>query len=486
VASYNPRTGVFRDYGNLYDQNWKQYPRSIATDDQGWVYFGVGSTSSQIVVLDPESGKAVPVLAESERGKAHAHVYRDLDGKVYGISVPGSGDDWYEFHGGRWKKIGRHERQNPKPIIQSHQGLFHQDFPDGKRLERCDLLERVLVTEDPKTSVRKEVRFDYTSEGAHIMGVATAPDGTICGGTAFPMRFFSYDPRADAWTNREAYEQFNTVARECDRFFVGGYGGGFLLEWDPSRPWVDTERGRLDSNPRYLTQCAPVINRPHDLLAHSDGRTVVLAGTPGYGRTGGGLLIWDRQTEAGTVIGHEDLIPEHSAMSLTELPGNRLLVGTTTSPGSGGEKKAAEAELYIFDLGTRAVEWRAAVFPGAQDYTDLCPGPRGLVYGFVDRKRFFVFDPARRAAVHEQDTGSTFGPTTSQQGNRVFVHAPEGRTLVLFARGIAEIDPAGFGLTMLAVSPVPIGLGGDFLDGRVYFGHGSHVYSYGLPGRSSA
>ena len=33
---------------------------------------------------------------------------------------------------------------------------------------------------------------------------------------------------------------------------------------------------------------------------------------------------------------------------------------------------------------------------------------------------------------------------------------------------------------MLAESPVPIGSGGDYLDGRIYFASGSHVYSYGV------
>ena len=81
------------------------------------------------------------------------------------------------------------------------------------------------------------------------MGVAAAPDGTICGGTAFPMRFFSFDPRKDKLVNREAYGQWNTVARQGDRFFVGGYGHGFLLEWDPARPWVDTVKDKTGLQP---------------------------------------------------------------------------------------------------------------------------------------------------------------------------------------------------------------------------------------------
>ena len=107
------------------------------------------------------------------------------------------------------------------------------------------------------------------------------------------MRFFSYDPAADSWVNRASYGQWNTVARQGDRFFVGGYGGGFLLEWDPAQEWVATEKGKEGCNPQWHTQCTPPIHRPHDLLAHPDGKTLVLAGTPGYGYTGGGLLFWD-------------------------------------------------------------------------------------------------------------------------------------------------------------------------------------------------
>jgi hypothetical protein len=33
---------------------------------------------------------------------------------------------------------------------------------------------------------------------------------------------------------------------------------------------------------------------------------------------------------------------------------------------------------------------------------------------------------------------------------------------------------------MLAESPLPVGPGGDILDGRIYFASGSHLYSYGL------
>ncbi|MCK5806461.1 MAG: hypothetical protein KAI66_26755, partial [Lentisphaeria bacterium] len=498
----------------------------------------------------------------------------------------------------------------------------------------------------------------------------------------FPMRFFSYNPKADEWINRAAYGQWNTVAKQGTHFFAGGYGHGFLLDWDPSKPWVRTVagghatetigwgysdpnyyhfRGMMDevriynrvlnasemedmptdglvaqwrfdkgegtlaedasgnknhgqirgakwmdgrsgkvleldgvedvvvipdspslhlqdavtisawvhpapphqhgyggiinniaghrnsrllimnngstlaqvaidgkaqdvagprvknnawnhvvyiydgaheywvvngvqgkkfpktgtmhviSNPRFLAQSHPDINRPHDLLAHPDGHTLVLAGTPGYGYTGGGLLFWDRSTNSSVLRTHQELLPEQATQSLAALPDGKIIGGSTTSPGTGGEKKAKQAELYILDLETKKIEWHEPVFPGTQGYTDLCPGPRGLIYGVADRKTFFVFDPKTRKVVYEKDTTATLGATTSQQGPRVFVRTPENRVFMLFVKGIAQVDPDTFEIGMEAVSPVSIGPGGTYLDGRIYFGSSSHLYSWQIP-----
>ncbi|MBI3987150.1 MAG: hypothetical protein HY343_09530 [Lentisphaerae bacterium] len=481
VVCFDPANGQFRDYGHLYSQNWPQYQRSVAADDAGWIYFAVGNTSGQIIVLDPAGGEARPVLAEAERLQGTAFVYRDENGKVYGQAVQEKDADWYEFHKGEARKIGRHATQRPKAFVASSQALFHRAFPDGSRLVTCDLIERLLTVEDPAKGQTRELHFDYTSEGAHLMGVACAPDGTICGGTAFPMRFFRYAPKTDAWTNHACYGQCNTVARQGDRFFVGGYTAGFLLEWDPARPWVATEKGRADSNPRFLTECTPDINRPHTLLAHPDGRTLIMAGTPDYGYTGGGLLFWDRATGTRTLLRHTEILPDHSTMSLAALPGGKLLGGSTTEAGTGGEQKAKQAELYILDLATRRIEWHEPVLPGVQSYMDLCLASDGRVYGLADYNRFFAFDPVRRKILHETNT-DVFGGIVYQQGHRKFVSGPGGAIYVLFKKYIARVEPATFALVPVAESPVPIAFGGDFLDGRIYFGSGSHLYSCQLPG----
>ena len=486
VACYDPARDSFRDYGSVYEQNWPQYQRSVAADDTGWIYFAVGNTASQIVALDPVSGVAEPILSEDQRRQGTASVYRDRDGAVYGLPMAGEedGDTWLRLYAGKGHSAGAHSERRPKPIITESQALFHRDFPDGSRLIECDTVEKRLVV-DGADGQRRELDFDYTSEGAHLMGLAAASDGTICGGTAFPMRFFCYDPRADEWTNRASFGQWNTVRAHGDRFFVGGYTGGFLLEWDPANGWEETTKeGGAAQNPRWWRETAQTINRPHCLRVTAEGRHVLLGGTPGYGYTGGGLLIWDRQAQTGTLLKDTDLVAEQSPMSLLELPDGDVLVGTTVAPGTGGEQKASLAQMYLLEINSHAVTWQAPVLADAASYDDLHSGPEGLVFGFADSHRFFVFDSKARQLVYEQDVSARLGSTNAQQGPRIFVPGPAGEVFALFQQGIVQVLDDGkdasprFRLEWVAESPVPIGAGGDLLDGRIYFSSGSHLYSW--------
>lgn len=478
VVSFNPETREFKDYGEVYKQNWAQYPSSVAADDAGWIYFGLGYTSSQIIAFDKTTGTAKPILAESERQKGHGYVYRDVDGKVYGQALKGAAGDWIELYKGRARKIGVHEPR-PKTVYVAGR-LLHQPTPDDAKIT-CDLVRRRLVVEGPEPGSRKELPFDYETDGAIIMGEIVAPDGTISGGTAFPMHLFSLDVKKDALTNRPAYGQWNIVLADKGSLFVGAYGGGHLLEWQPAKPWVDTDPAKSGGNPAHLAAADPQINRPSRLLATPDGRTVIMSGTPAYGSTGGGLLFWDRIKSAPTVMGDADLIPDQSTLGMISLPGGRMLAGTTTAAGTGGEKKATEALLYIMDVAGRRIEWRAAVLPGVQEYTDLIAGPKGLVYGIADRKVFFIFDPDKRSVAAKQEVGPELGLAAYHQGPRVFVADPGGTVYAIFSKGIARVDRKAGALELIAPSPVDIDTGGAHLDGRVYFSSGSHLYSCEIP-----
>jgi hypothetical protein len=486
LVSFDPRTRSLEDYGHLNQERWAQYPRFIACDDSGWVYFALGFTRSHILAFDPANKHCKPMTAEAERKPGMAEVFRATDGRVYGRASQEEDASWYRFYQGQAESLGKLPKEvRPQSFIAGSQGLFHREFPDGTRIRDLDLTSRILSIEDPKTGVVKTVSFHYSSEGAHIMGVGTAPNGTLCGGTAFPFFFFSFDPQTGQWIRKPCYGQWNTVAAQGDQFFVGGYGRGFLLEWDPSKQWRPTVEGDLTSNPRLLAAAYPHINRPHDLLAYPDGNTLILAGTPAYGRTGGGLLIWDRKTKEAVVLPHTELLLNHSTMSLAPLPEGKVAGGTTVAPGTGGEQKVDQAELFILDLKNKKIVWHAAIFPGVKEYSDLYYDSRtGRLLGIADRVRFFVFDPQERVVLRDRILGPELGPTVSHQGPRAFVSTADGSLYLLLTRGIATVDLEMMDVGLLARSPVPITAGGDYANGRLFFASGSHLWSFQLSPKS--
>lgn len=481
LASFDPESRQFTDYGFVHKENWLQYQRSIAADDRGWIYFAVGYTSSQIVCFNPATREAGVVFGEQDRKQGSAFLYRNKDGKVYGKSLEAGEDGWLALYEGKITPVAQHTR-NPVKYIADSQNLFHREFKSGKVIKDLDLTDNTLTISDPVAGSTKEVKFSYTSDGAIVMGVALGPDGTICGGTAFPMRQFSFDPASGRWQNYEAHGQFNTLESDGKDLYVGGYPGGFLLRWDPAAAHVKTQKEQPGGNPVYLGEAKPDVYRPFRILIHPNGRDVIFSGSPAYGLTGGGMAFWDKKSGKLEVLTDRQLIPDQSTQSLAALENGFLLGGTTTTPGSGGEKKANEALLYLLEEKTRKIVWKEALIPGVQGYNDLLRLPDGKIAGFADRKYFFVFDPEKRSLVKKADIEKEpdLGKTVLEQGPRIFVRGAKKNIYIILNKGIARLDTRTYEITLLAESPQPIRAGGAYVDNTIYFVCESHLWSYRL------
>lgn len=489
VLSYNPETGQARNYGPVYEHPSTMYPRYVAADDSGWVYLGVGLAAGQIIMLNAETGEHEPVIPRDEVvGRGRVRVYPDVNGKVYGYAPDpdGEGNQWYELYEGQTTKLEEEPDLERREIITGSQGLKHRQLPNGERVKNLDLVHGRLIVEDPETDETREMEFQLNAEGGAGMGLIATPDGQLVGGTYIPHRSFSYDPAEDEWTRRDCYGQWNTLTVTDNAVYIGCYTEGVLLEWELDDEWVNTTRDNPDSNPQYLqqTRAHPDIGRPYSVVASPDGRTIILAGFPGYGSTGGGLVFFDRETREAEILTHEDLVEWHSTLSLLPLPGGKLLGGTTPLASNGGVQKAeGPSELYILDMDSKQVEWHQAPIEGIERYDDLIMGPDGLVFGTADRGLFFVFDPVKRKIVHQEDLRERFGSTVYQQGPQIFVPTPDGRIYMLFGKGIVQLDPETYETTMVAEAPGNLGNGGAYVDGRLYFGgsHGAHLWSWEVP-----
>lgn len=479
VVGYNPATGEFTDYGYVYKQNWPQYQRCVATDDRGWLYFGVGETASQIVAFNPADRQIKIVLEERDRQHGSAYLYRDRNGKVYGQPAKGEDDKWMELYDGQVRMIGKLDERNPKLYNSGTQGLFKREFPNGDKIKELDLTSKKLVVVDSTGRNEKSVSFTYSTEGAWTLGAMALADGRIVGGTSFPMRLYTFDPALSKWTDHYINAQLNSMTQHGNTVFFGSYPGGYLLEWNTKVPTISDSfnSARRDLNPRRVLVAEPSIHRPHRIITLHKGNTVVMAGTPAYGYTGGGLVFWNRKTNAQTSLSDTAVALDQSTMSLVALADGKILGGTTTEAGTGGQKKAAEAELYLIDPVKKKVSWRERLIKGAQVYSDLYVNKKGLVYGVADWTIFFVFNPKTKKMVYKKDLSAEFGTTTSEQSPRNLIKGEKGKVYLLFVKGIAEIN-SNFSVKWVQKVPFDITAGGDYSKGRLYFIAGSRLFSY--------
>ena len=471
LVSYNPVTHEFIDNGQLYKQGWKQYPRYIASDDKGFIYVGIGQAATQILIFNPYTASVSPILSPDERHNGLPYLYRDINGRVYAKALMESKNKWYELYNGKSKKIREHNLPKPKLYIAGNQSLFHKQFPDGAKISLFDLEKCRIVIENESNTI--DIPFSYKSEGALITSLGNAPDNTISGGTFFPRFFFRFDPKTSLLTRHPCFGQWNTVTSQKGKFFIGIYPKGGLLVLDPLKPWSTTQNnGKI--NPFLLIESYPAIDRPFKLLSHIDSKTIIMAGAPGYGLTGGGLLVWNYLSQQYILLKHTDIITNQSTKSLVSISPEIIMGGTTITPGTGGITKAKEAELYLLNIYSKKIIWHKAIIPHVKEYTDLCMAGNNKIYGIADRSIFFVFDSSTRKIIF---LNKKIGPIHYQQGPKIFIKGP---TLIYMLQkdGIATINPNTFEIIKLANSPVQITAGGAYRDGRIYFGSYSHLFSF--------
>ncbi len=482
LVSFDPKSREFKDYGSINKENWMQYPRSLESDSSGRIYVGSGMTQGQIFIFDPASAEAEPVIAATELvNPSMGSVMRGEDGKVYGTLTGEKmkdGAPWFEFDNGNTVRFEKKPVFKHRRLATGEQSHIHRRFPDGKWLKAVDTIEKTLTVTDPVAKTDKTVNFDYTSEGTHVMGLDLAADGTISGGSYFPFRLLSYDPAKDSWTRRDAIHQFNTILSHGDHFYIGAYSGGYFYDWRPGEKWDGIKlKVDLKANPAYFGKVNPAINRPHSLKLTPDGKTLIMGGTADYGVTGAPLALLDLGSGEITVTDLSMFPKDESTHAMAVLSNDLLLGGGTTEAGTGGERKAKEASLYLFDIPNRKVVWQGKPLLGVQRYTDMTVLDDGKVLGAADRATMFVFDPAAKKLVKSWKIAE--GLTVSQQGPKAFVRDGSNLYLLLHT-GVAKLDPTTGEMVKFVKSPVFISQGGAVFQNRIYLIGKTRLYSLDL------
>ena len=482
LFSYSSSEGL-KDRGTPTpaSETWDHYPRTIAADDSGWVYFGSGVKQSQIYAYNPTNNQFITMLPENQRTaqssgeivRSGNTVYARNNGKVY-TALRGV--------------LTSSTASMPKgPVIGTY-GTIIYTAPSGRSFSSINMIAgRLTTTLNGKTET---VSFKHSAEGGRLMMLCVTPQNLLCGSTRDPIITFLFNPQTKASIplappeNYRDEPQPNIVTALGTNIFVGAYPDGRLLSYDKNGKFTE----RFSSEQVY---------RPHALVNHSSGISL-LAGHSGYGTSGGGMVIERTVNNAlkHTVYAQDKVIPHEAVQSMIELKDGQVIAGTTTAPNSGGVKEDTDgATLFgvnLADDNSSRVLWRVSLpnVGGEQPeaLTDMVQAADGTVYIVANSTMLYAFDPIKRSVKWSMRLTAALGSGSTAihnpQSTRALVRATnsftnkEGVYLLLNNQKIAKVNEEGKTLEIVAESPVPISVGGVHLNGRIYFGSNAQVYSW--------
>ncbi len=225
-------------------------------------------------------------------------------------------------------------------------------------------------------------------------------------------------------------------------------------------------------NPRLVATFSPDINVPWGAAAHPDGQHVMISGPPGYGYLGGGIGIYNLETDEEMLLTHEQLIENHCVTAMAPLDNGDIVCGSSVGGGHGTTAVAKEAVLFVLDWETKEISFQTVPVAGASAIRLMRTGPDGLVYCIADASGFFVFDPGKKEVVHDESLGE-YGGTPVNGMER----GPDGNIYVIFSEAILKIAPGSFEVEKIADTPASPTAGIAVVGGRVYFAIGSHLWS---------
>ena len=332
----------------------------------------------------------------------------------------------------------------------------------------------------------EERTIDYEpSVATDICGLHRGPHGDIYGATIISMHIFRYDPTARklqdlgrvGWGGGEVYD----VIACGEKVYLGSYGGGYFASYDPAKTWNPMpEHGgeHADANPRNFGQLGDQMNRPFEYTVGPDGR-IYIACRANYHVAGGGLAVFDPQTEEKTV--HRDV--DQSVQSVAS-DDTWVYGGTSIRGGRGCIETTTEAKLFMFSPAENRRVFECIPHWGAITIGNLaCSAVTGYVYGSTDNGVVFAFCPQRRRVVWRWELNNYGTPLMGIPEAHGIIHLTCGRDGDIYGvtqHEVFKIDVSTDRLVYLDKAPIPdlyqIVEGAE--DGVFYIGARGHLLEY--------
>jgi hypothetical protein len=560
LVRFNTNNQKLRDYGPLTEQagvpksDTKIYPDSMEVDELGYVYIGVGRNSSKIVAFNPVGAIAqeLPIAPEYLKGKGAPELCKLSNNVVYTHAPnckfePADGYGRFALMGGKafsryiadadkdplvdtsprfsllpspfepiyrvYKSDGKIRYPDFNPGIYgvkgSWQDLKYNLLPDARSIKDVSFdTHRILLSDNSEI----EMKGERTINGAKLMSVSVANDGSIIGGSFIPHRFYRLAPAdfdsqgyfEDTFSsgNPQFFEyeaQANSVASSVHGNFIGGYSHGRLLKWDLglNKESVQELTSGVRKELKLNNKNYEAILRPLRVLPHPTQPLVVMGGVPGYGLAGGALLFHTLGTDPSSdvMLIHKKLsnndpsytlVPEQSPTAIVwgRRNNKNVVVGATTAlSATGVVDKNAKAHIFIVSPSSNYQVWKKDDLLGdVKTINDLLALNQRFVVGIADRTKLFIFDVEERKIVHTADL-SVYGKSVSDaNGTKVFVNAA-GKIFLFFEERILQMNSQNYSVSIAKNMPseVTINNGGAFSHNKLFFVSSGRLLSWRVP-----
>lgn len=454
LVRFDPATGEGEDLGRMDED--ELYARSVAADDNGFVYVGIGMEKMHLVAYEIATGEHRDILPPELVKQGCVGVHRGDDGAVYAVA----GGPWFRCEGWNAVPIDRDEMRPASPMV----------LADGRAVAYD---ARTITITDPATGQAQTLETGYRGKEQGIFRIGMGPDDRLYGTSAMPIHFFWADPESEQWEEiglAGSGEFYSFLAHE-DRLIGAAYGGKApVMIYRPGEPWEP--KADPSGNPWLIHyEGANSGWRPMAMIHGKDGK-VYIGAVSGYGLLGGPLCVLDPKT--GSVDQHMHVVEDQSVVALTVLEDGTIVGGTTVSGGGGSHATQTEAKLFLWDTASRAKTFETVPVAGEGSVQALATGPDGLVYGFAGAS-MFVFDPKqeRVIATSEHGLGSVIFNAVGP--------GPDGELVGVARGGVFTVDRDAGAAKLLAEYPGGITGGFAIRGNRVYFTSRAQIVSYELP-----
>lgn len=453
LVRFDPATGQGEDLGRMNET--EQYARTVAADDKGFVYVGVGMSQQDLVAYEIATGKHQSILPADLVKQGCVSVYRGQDGEVY--ANPGR---WLRMDGFSPPIEAAAAEVSPAPPVK---------LSDGRLVSYQG---RSVTLTDPASGKAETHDTTYRGKSQNVFRLGLGPDGRLYGSSAMPIHFFWADADGDKWDEIAVAGggEFYSFLTWKDKLIGAAYSADSrVIIYDPKLPWKpDT---KPEGNPWQIHwegensgwRPMAMINGPQDL--------VCIGAVSGYGELGGPLCILDPAT--GKVDQYMHLVQDQSVVALAALPDGLIVGGTTVGGGGGSHPTQTEAKLFLYDPQKREKLFEVVPVPGKGSIDALGVGTNGLVYGFAG-DTMFAFDAKERKV-------TAMAPGVGGAIYNTLVPGPDGKLYGLRNAGIFVIDEQAGKPVMVAEYPNGISAGIAIRGREIFFASGPQIVSYMLP-----